>query len=76
VYVLSPNYKQGSDKAVYLSLNKTANKKKHIVGGEYLNIKVVGKETSIDSILPFFKGLYIAGAKKVDPADVTQICML
>lgn len=76
VYVLSPNYKQGSDKALYLSLNKTANTKKHIVGGEYLNIKVVGKETSIDSILPFFKGLYIAGAKKVFPADVTQICML
>jgi hypothetical protein len=76
VYVLSPNYKQGSDKALYLSLNKTANTKKHIVGGEYLNIKVVGKETSIDSVLPFFQGLYIAGAKKVAPSDVTQICML
>lgn len=76
VYVLSPNYKQGEDSAVYLSLNKTANSKKHIVGGEYLNIKVVGKETNIDSILPFFQGLYIAGAKKVDPSDVTQICML
>jgi hypothetical protein len=75
IYILSPSYR-GGPTANYLSLYGATNNKKHIVGGDYLNIKIVGKDTPIEAVAPTFQGMYLAGVHNVTPSDVTQICML
>jgi hypothetical protein len=59
----------------YLSLYKTGNNKKHIVGGEWLNKKKIGNTTYED-----FQGLFSlpfeSDSFDTVPSDVTQICML
>ena len=59
----------------YLSLYKTGNNKKHIVGGEWLGKKKVGNSTFED-----FQGVFNLPFESESfdtvPSDVTQICML
>ena len=75
IFVLDPDT-VSKKKLVYLSLRKTSNNKRHIVGGDYLNIKRVGKETSIDSILGDLQVALDAAPFKENNGDVSQICML
>ena len=75
IFVLDPDT-AAKQKLVYLSLRKTSNNKRHIVGGDYLNIKRVGKDTSIDTILGDLQVSLDAAEFKENNGDVSQICML
>lgn len=75
IFVLDPDT-VSKKKLVYLSLRKTSNNKRHIVGGDFLNIKRVGKETSLDTILGDLQVSLDAAPFKENNGDVSQICML
>lgn len=63
--------------SVYLNMFKTANNKKHIVGGDWLNKKTVGDSTEgVANMMNMLQAFYDTASKKVSPQDVTQICML
>ena len=59
----------------YLSLYKTGNNKKHIVGGDWLNKKKVGN-TTFEEMEGVFSIPFENESFDTVPTDVTQICML
>ncbi len=68
---------KGNKKAVYLSLYKTSNNKKHIVGGKNLDYTKVGKDQNIEDYRGFFNVyLQTAEPRQTTPDDYVQLCRL
>ncbi len=69
--------KSSKTKAVYLSLYKTSNNKKHIVGGRSLDSVKIGKGQSIEDYKGLFN-LYLQTAqpRETTPDDYVQLCRL
>jgi len=79
VYLLDEEatLKSSKTKAVYLSLYKTSNNKKHIVGGRSLDSVKIGKGQSIEDYKGLFN-LYLQTAqpRETTPDDYVQLCRL
>ena len=63
-------------KAKYLSLYKTSNNKKHIVGGRELDITKIGNESTIVDIKGMLNAALASNSKNSPPDNVFQLCML
>ena len=74
IYMLDE--KNSSDRTLkYLSLYKTGNNKKHIVGGDWINKKTVGN-VPVNEMEGIFSIPFENESFDSIPTDVTQICML
>jgi hypothetical protein len=78
IYVLDTTSKSlaNKNKVTYVSLRKTSNKNKHLVGGEFLNIKKVPGNYDMEELLNVFQAV-LDNTKYTDsPDSVYQLCML
>jgi hypothetical protein len=77
VYIMDDStYSNKNSTAKYLSLRKVNNNKKHIVGGDFLNIKTIGNDVPINEALSLAQLIYDASVNKESTNDVAQLCML
>ena len=75
IYILDTQNTNKS-KAKYLSLYKTSNNKKHIVGGKDLDITKIGNESSVVDIQGLLNAALASNSQKSTPENLFQLCML
>lgn len=75
IYMLSSMAKDGKT-GKYVSIRKVSNEKRHVVGGDYLSIDVLGNGKSVDNILERLSIMLDNTMNQDKNGDITQICML
>jgi hypothetical protein len=77
IYLLDTTAKTSNkNKVTYVSLRKTSNNNKHLVGGEFLNIKKIPGNYNMEELLDVLQTV-LDNTKYTDsPDSVYQLCML
>jgi hypothetical protein len=75
IYMLSSMAKDGKS-GTYVSIRKTSNEKRHVVGGDFLSIEVLANKEPIDTVLERLSIMLDNTMHEDKNGDITQICML
>ena len=75
IYMLS-SISKDEKSGKYVSIRKTSNEKRHIVGGDYLSIDVLGNRQPVDTVLERLSIMLDNTMNEDKDGDITQICML